>query len=127
MRKISSELIERAEKDYVSVVKKSSEAIESTCRVYSTNVGLYAIDLEENSKKIKDIFIQIVGGLSDYLDKTNYMKTSLEQITDSLKSQVAVFDENLEKRLGQFKAELQSINELIESFIELLKKRISAI
>jgi len=127
MQRISSEIITRAEDDYVNSLKTSSETITSTLGDYSTSVGLLTIEMEENSNKIKDRFSEILANLSDYSDKTESIKQNLAQTSGAFQTQIEVFDEAYQKRLSQFKSELESINGLIESFIEAVNKKLSAL
>lgn len=127
LERVSTEMINKVETDFVPALQKSSEAISSTCKEYSTNVGLYSIDLEENSKKIMEKYKGISESLGDYLTKINSIRTNLEYVTDSFKKQAIALDESFETRLTHFSSELEEINKLIESFIEAVNKRLSAL
>ena len=98
-----------------------------TARIYSSSVGLFSVDIEDSSKKIRDRFGEISESLGDYIEKTNKIKANLEELTESFQNQVETFDTSYHKRLLQFQNELDSIDELIESFIEAVKKKISTI
>ncbi len=127
MKRISTEVIQKSGDDYVSALMEGSDVITKACKDYALKVGGYSSELAENSEKINKTYEDILIGLSDYKDKTDLLKSSIEDLTKSFNNQTKIFNKSLEVRLEKFRGELNNINTLIESFLDALNKRISSL
>lgn len=156
MNNISSEMVTSAETEYIATLKTSAKVFDTVHEDYAKSANLHALSIQNSSEKFSSTFERVTSNLEVYqnkiddfsngLNKSTEMfnsqitkinnelnanisdfNSSLKKSTDSFSSQIKTFDEGLNARLIQFQREMHSVNELIDSFIDAVGKKLKKI
>ena len=127
LNRISDVIVKKGEEEYLAALTDSSDMINSTCKDYSSNVGLYSLQLEEDSKKVSIAYNSIFSQMNSYAEKSKEFGADFEKVTTSLSNQFNMFETQMGNRLEQFKNELDSVNKLINAFLTAMDSKIAKI
>ena len=97
----------------VSLSEKMKETVSHVQQCNDVFEGSFTHNLKQAGDNLKNLS-----------EQSDTVKTVNTEIFDSLNEQAGAFDQVLGKRLNTFQAEIKQIDQLVDSFIEVTRKKI---